>query len=427
MKICIKNGLVINPATNLEQVTNIFIEDGHVVFIGEKEDVGYRVIDATNKWVIPGLVDLHVHLREPGFTHKEDIKSGCCAAARGGVTTMCCMPNTEPVVDNECIVEYIKIKAMRANGVNVIPIGAITKGQQGQTITDISKMKDAGICAISEDGKTVMNSSIMKQAMLCAAELDIPVFSHAEDMALIGGSMNEGDNAMLFGIKGIGREAEEIIIARDMILARHTGSKLHICHVSTRGGAELIEFAKSLGVQVTAETAPHYFVLDDTALSDFDANKKMNPPLRTKDDVEAIRDALKNGIIDNIATDHAPHQEEEKNVPIQHAPFGVIGLETSFAISYTYLVKTKFLSAIELVRKMSTIPASIINIDKGNIDVGKVADIAIIDVNQSYIIDNKDFVSKACNTPFNNMEVFGVVNYTLVNGKIIYENFNSSN
>ncbi|ONI44048.1 dihydroorotase [Candidatus Epulonipiscioides gigas] len=422
MKICIQGGLVLNPATNLEEITNLYIENGQVEFIGEKDSSGYEIIDASGKWVMPGLVDIHVHLREPGFTHKETIETGCLAAAKGGVTTICPMPNTEPVIDNECIVEYVNTMTKRANGVNVIPIGAITKGQKGEELASIGNMKQAGICAISDDGKTVMNSSVMKKAMIYANDFDLPIFSHAEDMNLIGGTMNAGENATLFGVKGLGREAEEIIIARDMILARYTKSHIHICHVSTRGGVELIGFGKTFGINITAETAPHYFILDDSILFDYDSNKKMNPPLRTKDDVEAIKMALKNGIIDNIATDHAPHHYDEKRQPIEAAPFGIVGLETSFALSYTYLVKTGILSPLELIEKMSTKPANIIKIDKGNIDVGKIADIVIVDVNKKYTIDSKDFVSKGKNTPFNGMEVFGVIEKTLVNGKIIYEN-----
>ncbi|OON99462.1 MAG: dihydroorotase [Epulopiscium sp. Nele67-Bin004] len=425
MKLCIKNGLVLNPSTNLEQITDIWVENDKITHIGVTDDVADKTIDATGKWVIPGIVDLHVHLREPGFEHKETIETGCLAAAKGGITTMCCMPNTNPVIDNECVVEYINTMASRANGVNVLPIGAITKGQNGTELASIGKMKEHGICGISEDGKTVMNSALMKKAMLYAKELGLIVFSHAEDMNLIGGAMNAGENAALFGIKGLGKDAEEIIIARDMILARYTGCHMHFCHVSSRGGVELIEFGKSLGLPITAETAPHYFTLDDSFLFDCDANKKMNPPLRTKDDVSAILDAIKSGVIDNIATDHAPHHYDEKNQPIEQAPFGIVGLETSFALSYTHLVKSGVLTSLELVNKMCTKPAQIIGIDKGTLEVGKDADITIIDVDKKYMIDSDDFVSKGKNTPFNGMEVYGEVCYTLTNGNVIYERENN--
>ncbi|OON95843.1 MAG: dihydroorotase [Epulopiscium sp. Nele67-Bin005] len=421
MITCIENGLVINPSTNLEKVTNIWIKDEKIVAIGEFDGVADKVVDASNKWVIPGIVDLHVHLREPGFEHKETIETGCLSAARGGVTTMCCMPNTNPIIDNECIVEYVHTMAKKANGVNVLVVGAITEGQKGEQLANIGKMKEHGICAISEDGKTVMDASLMKKAMAYAKPLGLPIFSHTEDHTLAGGAMNAGENALKFGIKGIGRESEELIVARDIILARYTGAHLHLSHMSTRGSIELIEMAKSWGVNVTAEVAPHHFTLDDSCLEDYDTNKKMNPPLRTKDDVQAMKDALKSGVIDVIATDHAPHHYDEKNEPIDKAPFGIVGLETSFALSYTYLVKENILTPLELVNKMCTRPAEIISLDKGKLEVGKVADIAIINVDKKYIIDSKDFVSKGKNTPFNGMEVYGEVTHTLVNGKIIYE------
>ncbi|MBQ1275114.1 MAG: dihydroorotase, partial [Cellulosilyticum sp.] len=307
MKICIQNGLIINPKTQMEQISDLWIEDGKVSFIGEKEDTADEVIDASGKWVVPGLIDLHVHFRAPGFEHKEDIESGTKAAAKGGFTTVCCMPNTNPVIDNECVVEYIHSMARKANSINVLPIGAVTKGQQGETLADIGKMKEHGVCAISEDGKTVMDSGLMKKAMSYMKPFDLVMMSHTEDRTLTGGAMNAGENAQLFGIKGIPREAEEIIVARDILLAKYTGCKLHLCHISTEGSLDIIRFAKAQGVKVTAETAPHYFTLDDSILGDYDTNKKMSPPLRTKKDVEAIKRALIDGTLDVIATDHAPH------------------------------------------------------------------------------------------------------------------------
>lgn len=421
MRVLIKNGLVINPKTKLEEVTDILVADGKVVAIGAIDEVVDELIDATGKWVVPGLIDLHVHLREPGFEHKETIETGCNAAARGGFTTICCMPNTKPVIDNECVVEYIKTMAAQANGVNVLPVGAITEGQKGENLANIGKMAEHGVCGFSEDGKTVMDASLMKKAMLYAKPFDLPIFSHTEDHTLAGGTMNAGENAQLFGIKGIGREAEELIVARDIILARYTGCKLHLSHMSTKGSIELIKMAKAWGIDVTAETAPHYFILDDSILGDYDSNKKMNPPLRTQSDVEAMKIALKEGIIDVIATDHAPHHYDEKNVEIDKAPFGIVGLETSFALSYTYLVKTGILTPMALIEKMSTKPAEIIKLDKGNLEVGKVADITIIDVEDEYAIDPKAFVSKGKNMPFEGMKVFGTIAYTLANGKVIYK------
>ncbi|MGL4739083.1 MAG: dihydroorotase [Cellulosilyticaceae bacterium] len=421
MKLCIKGGLLINPRTQTEEHTDIWVEDGKVIAIGtDLNDTADQVIDADGKWVVPGLIDLHVHLREPGFEHKETIASGCEAAARGGITTMCCMPNTNPIIDNECVVEYINSMTAKANGVNVLPVGSITKGQQGESLANIGKMAEHGICAISEDGRTVMDSGLMKKAMSYVKPFGLPIFSHTEDHTLAGGSMNAGEHAQLFGIKGVGREAEEVIVSRDIILARYTGCKLHLSHISTKGSLELIEMGKKWGVNLTAETAPHYFILDDSIVGDYDTNKKMNPPLRTKEDVEAMKMALKSGVIDVIATDHAPHHYDEKNVEFDKAPFGIVGLETSFALSYTYLVKAGVLTPLELIEKMSSKPAEILGLDKGTIEIGKVADIAIIDVDKNYEIDPKTFASKGKNTPFGGMEVYGEVAYTIVNGKIIY-------
>ena len=428
MKTIIRGGLVVNPSTKMEEVTDILIQDGVIKAIGEidqqvieSDDV--KVIDASGKLVVPGLIDLHVHLREPGFEHKETIETGCMAAAKGGVTTMCCMPNTNPVIDNECVVEYINTMAKRANGVKVLPVGAITKGLEGEELSNIGKMQEHGICAISEDGKTVADAGLMKKGMSYAKPFGLPIFSHTEDRTLSGGAMNAGTNAQIFGIKGIGRDAEEVIVARDIILARTTGAHLHLSHMSTKGSIDLIEMGKKVwGMKnLTAETAPHYFILDDSILGDYDTNKKMSPPLRTSEDVEAMKMALKSGIIDVIATDHAPHHYDEKNVEFEKAPFGIVGLETSFALSYTHLVKTGILTIQELLEKMSYNPAKIINSPAGRIEVGAPADITIIEVDTPYTINKETFVSKAKNTPFDGMEVYGDVQMTLVDGKIVYE------
>ena len=421
MKTCIQNGLIINPKTQMEEVNDLWIEDGIVSFIGHKEDVADEVIDASGKWVVPGLIDLHVHFRAPGFEHKEDIESGTKAAAKGGFTTVCCMPNTNPVIDNECVVEYIHAMAAKANGVNVLPIGAVTKGQQGESLADIGKMKEHGICAISEDGKTVMDSGLLKKAMSYAKPLGLVMMSHTEDRTLTGGAMNAGENAQLFGIRGIPREAEEIIVARDILLAKYTGCKLHLCHISTEGSLEIIRFAKAQGINVTAETAPHYFTLDDSILGDYDTNKKMSPPLRTKKDVEAIKRALADGTLDVIATDHAPHHYDEKNVEFEKAPFGIVGLETSFGLSFTQLYKSGILSKMQLIEKMSTKPADILDIEKGDLSVGKAADITLIDPEATYTVTKETFAGKSKNSPFIGMTLQGEVVCTLVAGKKVYE------
>ena len=330
------------------------------------------------------------------------------------------MPNTNPVIDNECVVEYIHAMANKACGVNVLPVGAITKGQEGESLADIGKMKAHGICALSEDGKTVMDSGLMKKAMNYAKPFDLVILDHTEDKQLSGGAMNAGENAQLFGIKGIPREAEEIIVARDILLAKYTGCRLHLCHISTEGSLEIIRFAKAQGLQVTAETAPHYFTLDDSILGDYDTNKKMSPPLRTKKDVEAIKRALQDGTLDVIATDHAPHHYDEKNVEFEKAPFGIVGLETSFSLSYTQLVKSGLLSKMALIERMSTKPAEILGIDKGNIEVGKIADITLLDPDSTYTITEETFAGKSKNSPFIGMEVQGEVARTIVAGKTVY-------
>ena len=423
MSLLIKNGRVIDPTENRDGVFDILIKDGIVAEIGEnltaKADT---IIDAANKWVVPGLIDVHVHLREPGFEHKETIETGSKSAARGGFTTICCMPNTKPSIDTPETVEYIKNKAKEAGIVNVLPVGAITVGQEGKELTDMKKLVEAGICAVSDDGRSVMNAKVLKEAMEYTKQFNIPMLSHCEDMSLMGGSMNEGENSKLFGLKGIGNEAEDIITARDIILANTTGVRLHLCHVSTELSLEIIRFAKLLGANITAETAPHYFALtDDRVGKEQDTNAKMSPPLRTKKDQEAMKKALKDNTIDIIATDHAPHHADEKNVDFEKAPFGIVGLETSFALSYTNLVDAKILTPMQLIEKMSTNPAKLLGIDKGTIAKGKAADIAIIDPSEKYTINPEEFVSKSKNTPFGDTIVKGQIHYTIVNGKVVYK------
>jgi len=399
MLFCISNGLIVNPATNTFSVQDLWIEDGKIIdYKGRKknlsaisEEIDY--FDATGKWVVPGLFDLHVHFREPGFINKETIETGCMAAKDGGFTTVCCMPNTKPVVDHAAAVRYAKRRAAKGNGVSVLSIGAISKGQRGKTLADINGMAQEGICAISDDGKTVQDEELMRQAMVLAKSLNLPVFSHAEP--------------------------EEVIVERDIRLSEETGAKLHFCHISTKASVDLIRAAKARGLNITAETAPHYFTLDDRMNREQDTNKKMNPPLRTKKDVAAITQALKEGVIDAIATDHAPHEEIEKARCFEEAPFGVIGLETSFAVSFTALVKTGILTPLELIGKMSRNPAIIAGVDRGDISIGKSADITIIDVEKPYIISALGFASKARNTPFNGMTVFGNPIAVIINGKLI--------
>ncbi len=434
MKLCIRNGMVISPLNNLEKLADVYIEEGIITDItspGERKITSeYQEISASGKWVVPGLIDLHVHFREPGYEYKEDIASGCKAAAKGGFTTVCPMPNTNPAIDSPDRVAFIAKKAEEAGSVRVLPIGAITLGQDGSELCDFEAMKAASgsIFALSEDGKSVMDSRLMKKAMEKAKTLDLPIFSHTEDIALAkGGAMNEGETAQAAGIVGIPPEAEEIIAARDMLLAKNTGCKLHLCHISTKGSVELIRQAKRYGIPVTAETAPHYFTLtEQDVLQGKDGEKKphpnwkMNPPLRSEEDCTAIRNALRDGTIDVIATDHAPHHSEEKEKSFSEAPFGILGLETSFALSYTALVRSGILTPKELIFRMSTTPAKILGIDRGIIEVGKAADIAIIDVEKEYEIGLDSFASKSRNTPFIGRKVFGEIFCTMVDGKVVY-------
>lgn len=438
MKLCIKNGLVIDPAKGIQEMGDIWVNNG--IIVSPMQDENVRVIDAAGKWVVPGLIDLHVHLREPGFEYKEDIASGSKAAAKGGFTTVCCMPNTNPSIDNRETVDFVDKKAKEAALINVLAVGAITKGQQGNELADMAEMNDAdtrckelighGICAISEDGKTVMKVELMEEAMRKAKELGLTIFDHTEDHSLTGGVMNEGLVSYGMNLPGIPREAEENIVARDIELAAKIGCKLHLAHISTKGSINLIKDAKKKGIDITAETAPHYFsmteweivnqqIVAETPLAK--TNMKMNPPLRTKDDMLALRDALKDGTLDIIATDHAPHSEEEKALPFLEAPFGIVGLETSFAISYTYLVRTGILTPLMLIEKMSTKPAEILGLKRGSLQIGEIADIAIIDVEDRFTIDPADFVSKAKNTPFTGIRAWGKVEYTLCNGEIVWE------
>ena len=424
MKLLIQNGQVIDPASQTNEVMDILVENGIISKIEKSiTDNADKIINAEGNWVTPGFIDVHVHLREPGYEYKETIATGTRSAAKGGYTTICPMPNTNPVCDSDIMIEYIKLKAEREGVVHVLPIGAITKGQKGEELSNIGKMAKAGACAISEDGKSVPSSGLLKTAMKYAKMFDIPVLSHCEDINLVaGGSMNAGTSAQLLGLKGISNDSEEIIVARDMILAKSTNSKLHICHMSTKGSVELLRQAKLAGQTVTAEATPHHFTLSDDFITDYDGNTKMNPPLRSKEDVLAIRQALKDNVIDIIATDHAPHSIDEKNCEYEKVAFGIVGLETALPLGITVLVEGGWLTPMELITKMTYNPAKMLNIDKGTLTIGKSADITIIDPNKTYKIDANTFASKSKNTPFGGFEVKGKVMYTIVDGNIVVEN-----
>lgn len=423
LSILIKNGYLLNPATNTEGITDILVEGNQITKIQKNlEEQADYVVDATNHVVMPGFIDLHVHLREPGFEYKETIESGTKAAARGGFTSICPMPNTNPAIDSKCMVEYLNLKSKEEGDVHVLPIGAVTNGQAGDTLANISAMANAGAVAISEDGKSVMNTAIYYEGMKEAAKAGIPVFAHCEDKDLVrGGVMNEGNRSRELGFKGITNGVEDVIIARDILLAKETGARLHICHCSTKDSVSLIKYAKEAGIPVTGEVCPHHFILTDDDIPSDDSNYKMNPPLRSKEDVEALKLALKDDIMDVIATDHAPHSEEEKAKSMKDSPFGIVGLETAYCLTVTELVNTGYLTPMQMVEKLSVNPAKILNIDKGNIAVGKIADIVIADPTEEYVIDKNSFVSKGKNTPFHGKRVSGKVKMTIVDGVIKYQ------
>lgn len=419
-KLLIKGGQVV--FADEVKAADILLENGKIAKIGKnlKAD-GAEVIDAAGLTVFPGLIDMHVHLREPGFEYKEDIASGSAAAVAGGFTQVCCMPNTDPVCDNAAVVGYIAARAKEVGLCKVHPIGAITRGEKGETLSEMGKMKDAGAVAVSDDGKPVANARMMRLAMEYASDFGLICLSHCEDKDLVdGGVVNEGYNSTLAGLKGIPRAAEEIMLAREIILAETLHKRAHICHVSTKGGVQLLREAKARGVQVTAETCPHYFTLTDEVVTSFDANTKVNPPIREAEDVAAIKEGLRDGTLDCIVTDHAPHHVDEKNVEYNLAAFGISGIETSFALSYTYLVKGGVLSLSELADRMSAAPARILYLEGGKIAEGEVADLMLADLNAEYVIDSKKFVSKGKNTPFGGLKVSGKVLYTIVDGDVKY-------
>ena len=422
MKLLIKNGNVIDPATNTDAVLDVLVEDGVIKAKAPSiSDEADKVIDATGLVVAPGLIDMHVHFRDPGQTHKEDIKTGSKAAAKGGFTTVCCMPNTNPVIDSEETVKYIIDKASEEKYTNVLPVGAVTKGMKGEEITDIATLKAAGICAISEDGKSVMDEEVYAKAMKEAAELNVPVLAHCEEINLVkGGVMNADSNAQKLGLKGITNEVEDIIAQRDINLAEKLGTTLHLCHCSTKDSVEMLKVAKAKGVKVSGEVCPHHFTLTTDDIPCNDANFKMNPPLRTAEDRDALIKGLSEDILEVISTDHAPHSEEEKSKGFEGSPFGIVGLETSVGLTVTKLVKPGYITLKQMIEKMSYNPAKILGIDKGTLKEGSVADITIFDADEEYTVDKNDFESKGKNTPFDGYKLFGKVKYTILDGEIVY-------
>lgn len=423
MKILIKNGLVVDPANNIERIADVLIVDDVIKKVGENiSDPDAKVIDATGKVVAPGLVDLHVHFREPGLEYKEDITTGSKAAAKGGVTTVVCMPNTNPVIDNRALVEFVMNRGREEGLVNVLTTGCISKGQKGEELSEIGELKSAGAVGLTDDGRPVKSSSLMRKALEYAKMFDIPVMSHSEDLELVdNGSMNEGYMSTYLGLRGIPKAAESVAVSREILIAEEVGGRLHICHVSTKNSIEAIRQAKKRGVNVTAETAPHYFTLTDKACDGFNTNAKMNPPLRDDEDVKAVIEGLKDGTLDAIATDHAPHHRDEKDVEFDQAYNGIVGLETSLALGVTYLVKTGELTMSELIERMSLNPARIISIDRGTLSEGAKADVIIFDNDNKFKVDVSKFESKGKNSPYDGYELYGRVETTITNGKIVYQ------
>ncbi len=423
--LLIKNGRVIDPSDDIDDHLDILVDQGKIVKLRrgvdkkEKESEVVQIIDAQGKVVVPGLIDMHVHLREPGYEYKETIKTGCQAAATGGFTSIACMPNTSPINDNQAVTEYILDKAKREGCVNVFPVGAITKGLEGEFLAEMGELRNAGVVAVSDDGKSVINGELMRRGMEYARNFNLLVICHCENPDLVaGGVMNEGFTSTRLGLKGIPNAAEETIVARDIILAEMTGCRVHIAHVSTEGAVRIIREAKSRGVNVTAETAPHYFSLSEEVLESFDTNLKVNPPLRSARDVEAVKEGLKDGTLDVIATDHAPHSSLEKDVEFDYASSGLVGLETALPLALQ-LVKEKVLSLSELIAKFTVNPAKILNISKGRLNPGNDADITIIDVSLKNRVDVNQFKSRSRNSPFHGWELEGGAVFTIVKGKVV--------
>lgn len=406
-----------------DEVVDVGIDGKTIVAIGKGlEAEGAAVVEVGGKTLLPAFVDMHTHLREPGYEYKEDIASGAAAAVKGGFSAIACMPNTLPICDNAAVVGYIRQRAKEVDLCKVYPVGAITKGEQGEELAEMGKMKEAGAVAVSDDGRPVERAVMMRHAIEYASDFGLPVLSHCEDKSLAeGGSVNEGYYSMLTGLKGISAASEEIMASREILLAEALNRPVHLCHISTKGTVRMVREAKARGVRVTAETCPHYFAADDSMVATFDARTKVNPPLRGLDDVAAIKAGLQDGTIDAIVTDHAPHAFDEKNVEYQLAAFGISGIETSFALSYTNLVETGLLSLEKLSELMTTNPAKILGIPYGEIKEGGLADLVVVDLGAEWVIDPADFRSKGKNTPFAGRRVHGKVLMTLVEGQIKYK------
>ena len=423
-KLLIRQGRLIDPAAGVDADLDVLIEDGKITAIGNDLCAAdAQVIDAKGLVVSAGLIDIHVHLREPGFEYKETIETGCAAAAHGGFTAIACMPNTKPVVDTPELVAFVKEQASKACGVRVLPIAAVSKGQKGAELTDALALAQAGVAAFSDDGVPIQDANLMREALLIAREHKLPVLTHSEDAGMVcNHAVNEGEVSRKLGIPGRPAIAEEIMIMRDAMLAEETGSAVHICHVSTARSVDIVRQYKKKGVRITCETCPQYFTLTEEEVLKQGTMARVNPPLRTQQDVEGITTGLLDGTIDCIVTDHAPHSAEEKARPLTDAPSGMVGLETSLAVTLTALYHTGKMELSSILRKMTAEPARILGLDMGHLSVGSNADIVIFDPDEEWIVDPEQFASKGRNTPFGGHKLKGKVKYTIVGGNVIYQN-----
>ena len=422
MAILIKGGQVVDPG-RFVGVGDVLIDQGRISAVGGnlQAPAGSTTIEAKGRLVLPGFVDLHVHFREPGFEYKETIQSGSAAAVAGGFTTVCCMPNTNPVNDNQAVTEFILERARLAGLANVWPVGAITKGSEGKELEEIGDLRRSGCVAISDDGRPVMNSLVMRRAMEYALAFDLTVVDHCEDLHLAeGGCMNEGLVSTELGLPGIPSAAEDVMVARNLSLSELTGARLHLAHISTAGSVRMVREAKARGIKVTAEACPHHFTLTEEIVRGYNTHAKMNPPLRTWDDVRAIKEGLRDGTIDVIATDHAPHATQEKQQDFTEAPFGIVGLETALSLTLG-LVEEGVLSLEQAVEKLTSAPAAVFGLKKGTLEVGADADVTIVDQQAQWVVDPGKFRSKSRNTPFVGWKVKGLVLTTIVGGRVVFE------
>lgn len=421
MKLILSGGRIIDPSQNLDREGDLIIEDGKVAgIVASGSASGDTVRDVRGKLVTPGLIDIHVHLREPGFEYKEDIESGTRAAAAGGFTAVCCMPNTNPSIDTAAVVRQIIERAEEVGSARVYPIAALTRNMSGDQLCEIADLKAAGACAISDDAFPIQNAETMRRGMEYCAQFGMVLMTHNEDKHLTaGGAMNEGYTATVMGVPGIPRVAEDIAVARNILLSELTGCKLHLLHMSTGRSVDILRKAKSRGISVTGETAPHYIALTDAACEGYNTNAKMNPPLRTAEDSEILKQGLADGTIDCIATDHAPHAAYEKEREFDRAPFGILGLETSFPVTYTHLVKTGVLTIQDAIAKMSTVPARILGLPGGTLRDGASADVAVFDLDAEFEVTLDTLRSKSRNTPFMGRRLQGRAIFTVLNGRII--------